>query len=187
MWSFSRWVLWAVDRGQSSDYDGEESARLPGWHQSSHGGELAGSDRVPQLAPCDPGHLTHPTDICQQRSAATVRPQFVRLITWFAKENLPTSPPCTSHLISSPQLGFITSQLLFLLPLTTSLRPQEYFNIRGFFSLESISLELSRTWTSVIKGKRLCLFSPDSNLTLFIFFWGSACFIGKFYHISSKY
>ena len=20
---------------------------------------------VPQLAPCDPGHLTHPTDICQ--------------------------------------------------------------------------------------------------------------------------
>ena len=42
----------------------------------------AGGETVTQLAPPDPGHLTHPTDICQQRSPpATVRPQFVRLIT----------------------------------------------------------------------------------------------------------
>ena len=50
--------------------------RLESWQ----GGTVPQST-VPQLAPRDPGHLTHPTDICQQRSAATVRPQFVRLIT----------------------------------------------------------------------------------------------------------
>ena len=91
---YYRWVLWAVDTGQSNDYDSEWWV----WHQSSHGGDWRATVS-PTVSPLWPRTPHTPNWYLSARSAAPVRPQFVRLITWFAKENLPVSDCHHLHLL----------------------------------------------------------------------------------------